>query len=323
MKIFRLAIAAIALLAIAAPATAQDLYGTLKKMQRQRPDHDRPSGIVDSLRVLRRAEEAGRLPVELCMRVVETVKEEIGVRRPRGADGAGQPPDPHSAARQRHDRHRVRLDHQQPHAAAAGRLPDHLHHRHQAAGEEGLPAFKEVEDLEGKAIGVAQGTTERACGQGGGGAGELNVEILNVQGSRRGLSRARDRPGRRLLDRPHPAARPDRQGEGPRAVCGGRPVSVVRPLRPDDTSRRFGVPARGDQDPRRAVPGAARSRRSTASGSARWTCRRPISSGRPSRSRRSRSSPAGPCGARRMTRTTGTGGSCSRTLTIWVAGLRA
>ena len=74
---------------------------------------------------------------EICEKIVDRVKAGDRPQRPQEAVPGGDLGQPHPAAAERHDRHRVRLDHQQQRARQAGRLRDQLLlHRHALPGED-------------------------------------------------------------------------------------------------------------------------------------------------------------------------------------------
>ena len=80
---------------------------------------------------------------DLMLKAVDAVKAKLNAPEPPGQAHPGHLAEPDPARPERHDRHRVRLDDEQPRAAEAGRLLEHdLRRRHAPAHEEGLRASR-------------------------------------------------------------------------------------------------------------------------------------------------------------------------------------
>lgn len=187
MKTFRLAIAAIALLAIAAPATAQELYGTLKKVRDAKAftigyreasfpfafydDQKKPTGFA----------------VELCTRIGEAVKEQLKMpdieirylpinaqtRIPLLTNGTI---DIECGSTTNNLARQQQVDFTYSFYVTGGRLL--------ASKASGI---KEVEDLNGKAVGVAPGTSNERTIKALIDEKKLNLRLVNVRDHAEGM----------------------------------------------------------------------------------------------------------------------------------------
>lgn len=187
MKAFRLAIAAIALLAIAAPTTAQELYGTLKKVRDSKvftigyreasfpfafyDDQKKPTGFA----------------VELCTRIGEAVKEQLKMpdieirylpvnaqtRIPLLTNGTI---DIECGSTTNNLARQQQVDFTYSFYVTGGRLL--------ASKASGI---KEVEDLNGKAVGVAPGTSNERTIKALIDEKKLNLRLVNVRDHAEGM----------------------------------------------------------------------------------------------------------------------------------------
>ncbi len=187
MKIFRYAIAAIALCAVAAPTTAQELYGTLKKVRDSKTftigyreasfpfafydDQKKPTGFA----------------VELCTRIAEAVKEHLKMpdiairylpvnaqtRIPLLTNGTI---DIECGSTTNNLTRQQQVDFTYSFYVTGGRLL--------ASKASGI---KEVEDLNGKAVGVAPGTSNERTIKALIDEKKLNLRLVNVRDHAEGM----------------------------------------------------------------------------------------------------------------------------------------
>ena len=109
----------------AGQANGAGTHRDAEEHQGHRRHHARLPRFLDSVLLSRRQPEADRLRHGHLLQDRRCREEGAQARQARGQAQSGDVVDPHSAARQRHHRSRMRLDHQQCRAPEAGRLHQH------------------------------------------------------------------------------------------------------------------------------------------------------------------------------------------------------
>ena len=156
LKAIFMTIAAVGLLA--GTAAAQDT-GTLKKIKDTgtitigHRESSIPFSYYDD------KQQVVGYAMDLCMKIVDAVKAELKLPKLEVEAQPGDLGDPHSADGERHDRPRVRLDHQQSRAAEAGRFTiTHFVTANRFVAKK-ASNIKTLDDLKGKTVVSTSGTT--------------------------------------------------------------------------------------------------------------------------------------------------------------------
>ena len=182
--------------------------------QGHRRHHARLPRFLDSLLLSRRQPEADRLRHGHLLQDRRCREEGAQARQARGQAQSGDVVDPYPAARQRHHRSRMRLDHQQCRAPEADRL-----HQHPLPDREPLRLEEVGQDQcdrrsEGQVGGFHRRHHQHQAAHRGQRGAQSQHQHHSGQGSRRGVPDGRDRPRGRLRDGRHPAGEPGGRLEG-------------------------------------------------------------------------------------------------------------
>ncbi len=212
--------------------------------------------------------------LDICMKVVDAIKAELKMPNLQVKLNPGDVGDADPADRERHDRPRMRLDDEQPRAAEAGRLHEHLLPDGQPVRLEEGEQPQVVDRPEGQDGRLDVGHDEPQADHRDERCAEPGHEHPDGEGPRRGVPDGRDRPRERVLHGRHPALQPGRQLEGAGRLRDLGRCAVRRAVRRDDAQGRSGVQEGRRHRDRQPLQERRRSPPSTTSGSCRRSRRR-------------------------------------------------